>query len=172
MRLGGKDEAIEYQSFSQLGKMSTALASHVDTRYWYQWPAALARYLPQKGKRRSSEANGGAWVDLENAGKLLPPRTCLGLSASAFISRHDHYPGAYEGARFQWGGETKTPSFHTPQRSSNGSTADTIVAPYRLPKTSVEICWSLPVQKPQKINIIGMGRYHGSWLKQGRRIDS
>ena len=104
MRLGGKDAAIEYQSFSQLGKMSTALASHVDTRYWYQWPAALARYLPQKGKRRSSEANGGAWVDLENAGKLLPPRTCLGLSASAFISRHDHYPGAYEGARSQWGG--------------------------------------------------------------------
>jgi len=31
---------------------------------------------------------------------------------------------------------------------------------------------SLPVQKLQKINIIGMGRYHGSWLKQGRRIDS
>ena len=104
VRLGGKDAAIEYQSFSQLGKMSTALASHVDTRYWYQWPAALARYLPQKGKRRSSEANGGAWVDLENAGKLLPPRTCLDLSASAFISRHDHYPGAYEGARSQWGG--------------------------------------------------------------------
>ena len=31
---------------------------------------------------------------------------------------------------------------------------------------------SVPVQKPQKINIIGMGRYHESWLKQGRRIDS
>ena len=107
MRLGGKDEAIEYQSFSQLGKTGTVLASHVDTRYWYQWPAALAQYLPQKGKRRSSEANGGAWVNLENAGKLLPPRTCLGLSASAFISRHDHYPGAYEGARFQWGGEKR-----------------------------------------------------------------
>ena len=91
--------------------MSTALASHVDTRYWYQWPAALARYLPQKGKRRSSEANGGAWVDLENAGKLLPPRTCLGLSVSAFISRHDHYPGAYEGARFQWGGRNENTEF-------------------------------------------------------------
>ena len=61
-------------------------------------------FLPSKGKAKSSEANGGAWVDLENAGKLIPPRTCLGLSASAFISRHAHYPGASDGARSPRGG--------------------------------------------------------------------